>query len=288
MPFPATAVRVLIASPSDLREQRDLVERAIHRWNAVQSAYAGVVLLPVRWEINASAEMGAPAQDVINRQIVDDSDILIGLFWTRLGTPTANHESGTAEELNRFLDAGKPAALYVARIPADPFTVDHEQMAALKEFLDIQRKNGLLGEFQTPEELTAQVTDSLTRFVREHFEGQVVTAPSPATPVAATADVRAEHYSVGTDHRVVIQNVGTGEARNVTVENVAARNEPRDDERSWQLLGAEAPVDFLAPGGTMQFPVPITFGSPPRVNVTVRWLNPDDSEGSSRQTLSIY
>ena len=74
MPFAATAVRVLIASPSDLREERDRVEAAIHKWNAVHSGYTGVRLLPVRWETNASAEMGAPAQDVINRQMVDDSD----------------------------------------------------------------------------------------------------------------------------------------------------------------------------------------------------------------------
>lgn len=288
MPFAATAVRVLIASPSDLRKERDLVEHAMHRWNAVQAAHAGVVLLPVRWEINASAEMGAPAQDVINRQIVDDSDVLLGMFWTRLGTPTASHESGTAEELSRFLDARKPAALYVARIPADPFTVDQDQMTALKQFLDAQRAKGLVGEFQSPEDLVAQVTDTLTRFVRERFEGASAVASSPAAAPVATADVRAEHYSVGTDHRVAIQNVGSGEARNVTVENVAAGSAFGDFEKSWQLIDADAPIDFLAPGGSMQFIVPISFGSPPRVNITVHWLNPDDSEGSSRQTLSIY
>lgn len=288
MPFAANAVRVLIASPSDLRKERDLVERAIHRWNAVQAAYAGVVLLPVRWEISASAEMGATAQDVINRQIVDDSDVLLGMFWTRLGAPTASHESGTAEELRRFLDAGKPAALYVARIPADPFTVDQDQMTDLKQFLDGQRANGLVGEFQSPEDLVAQVTDTLTRFVRERFEGAPAVASSPTVLLVATADVRAEHYSVGTEHRVVIQNVGSGEARNVTVENVATGSDSGDAEKSWQLIDADAPVDFLAPGGSMQFVAPISFGSPPRVNVTVRWLNPDDSEGTSRQTLSIY
>jgi hypothetical protein len=106
--------------------------------------------------------------------------------------------------------------------------------------------------------------------------------------VIATADVRADHYNVGTDHRVVIQNIGTGEARNVTVENVAAGNDPHDDERSWQLLGARGAYRLPRIRRDAAVPVPITFGSPPRVNVTVRWLNPDDSEGSSRQTLSIY
>lgn len=132
------------------------------------------------------------------------------------------------------------------------------------------------------------MTDTLTRFVREKFEGAPIATSAPTAPPTPTADVRAEHFSAGTDHRVIVQNVGSGEARNVTVENVAAGREPHNDEQSWQLLGAQAPIDFLAPGGSMQFIVPISFGSPPRVNLTVRWLNPDDSEGSSRQTLSIY
>ncbi len=101
MTFVATVVRVLIASPSDLRDERDRVERTIHRWNALHAAHVGVVLMPVRWETNASAEMGGAAQDLINRQIVDESDVLVGMFWTRLGTPTATNVSGTAEELQR-------------------------------------------------------------------------------------------------------------------------------------------------------------------------------------------
>ncbi len=132
----------------------------------VQAAFSGVVLLPVRWEINASAEMGAPAQDVINRQIVDDSDVLLGNVLDpprHADWDSRERHCGGTKPLPR---RGKAAALYVARIPADPFTVDQEQMAALKQFLDGQRANGLVGEFQSPEELVAQVTDTLTRFVR--------------------------------------------------------------------------------------------------------------------------
>lgn len=162
MTFVATVARILIASPSDLRDERDRVERMIHRWNALHAAHIGVVLMPVRWDTNASAEMGGSAQDVIHRQIVDVSDILIGMFWTRLGTPTATSVSGTAEELQRFLDAGKPAALLRSRKPADVETVDRDQFASLKAFLDAQRGNGLVLDFQTPEELAALVEQSLT------------------------------------------------------------------------------------------------------------------------------
>lgn len=92
--------------------------------NALHAAHVGVVLMPVRWETNASAEMGGAAQDLINRQIVDDSDVLVGMFWTRLGTPTATNVSGTAEELQRFLDGAKPAALVTGFNAIDQQGVD--------------------------------------------------------------------------------------------------------------------------------------------------------------------
>lgn len=282
MTFVATVVRVLIASPSDLRDERDRVERTIHRWNALHAAHVGVVLLPVRWETNASAEMGGAAQDLINRQIVDDSDVLVGMFWTRLGTPTATNVSGTAEELQRFLDAGKAAALFKSRRPADLETVDHEQFAALKSFLDSQRANGLVLDFETPEQLAGLVEQSLTRFVRERFGDLPVPAVAPRP--ALEADVRAEHQGYGSDHWVVIQNIGSAEARQVTIET----RDAGDGDGSWDLMEGDRPVDFLPAGANYQYRASIDFGSPSRVNCTVRWLNPDDSDGSSRQTLSIY
>lgn len=277
---------MLIASPSDLRDERDLVERAIHKWNAVHSSHMGVVLLPVRWETNASAEMGASAQDVINRQIVDDSDVLIGFFWTRLGTPTASHSSGTAEELGRVLDAGKSAALFVSRRPADPHLVDQDQLTALKDFLDTQRANGLVVEFQSPEELAGQVIDSLTRIVHERFANTPVPVAVPAA--LAMAEVQAEHLGHGNDHRLVVQNVGTGEARQVTVETVATGQDGGAGGTGWHLMEGDKPIEFLPPAASFSFAVPIHFGMSSRVNCTVRWVNPDDSEGSSRQTLSFY
>jgi hypothetical protein len=282
MTFVAIVVRVLIASPSDLRDERDRVERTIHRWNALHAAHHGVVLLPVRWETNASAEMGGAAQDLINRQIVDESDVLVGMFWTRLGTPTASNVSGTAEELQHFLTAGKPAALFRSRRPADLETVDHEQFAALKAFLEEKREDGLVLDFDTPEELAALVEHSLTRIVRERFASASI--PTSAPTPTLNADVRAEHMRFGRDHRVILRNVGSGEARRVTIETADA-----DGGRgSWDLIQSDRPVDFLPPGGTYEYLAALDMGSPSRVNCTIRWINADDSEGSSRQSLSAF
>jgi hypothetical protein len=43
--------------------------------------------------------MGAPPQTIINQQVLDKFDLLVGVFWTRVGTSTENHLSGTIEEI---------------------------------------------------------------------------------------------------------------------------------------------------------------------------------------------
>jgi hypothetical protein len=83
----------------------------------------GVLLQPLMWERDATPEAGAP-QAVINRQLVDKADILIGLFWTRLGTPTTEAESGTVEEIERMIAADKPVLLYFSRLPVVPESID--------------------------------------------------------------------------------------------------------------------------------------------------------------------
>ncbi len=48
------------------------------------------VLLPLRWETHTAPEYGTRPQEVINRAIVDECDLLVGIFWTRIGSHTGN------------------------------------------------------------------------------------------------------------------------------------------------------------------------------------------------------
>ena len=120
MSFPATTYRVLIASPSDLTEERETATMAINDWNALHAAAEGVVLLPVKWETNARPESRVRPQGAINAQIVQPCDILIGLFWTKLGTSTGVADPGTVEEIDQFVEQQKPALLYFLDRPEKP------------------------------------------------------------------------------------------------------------------------------------------------------------------------
>jgi hypothetical protein len=107
MSFRAETYRVLIASPSDLSEERQAATEAINEWNAQHAAAEAVVLLPVKWETHATPRSGVRPQAAISQQLVGGCDMLVGMFWTRLGTDTGVAESGTVEEIDQFVGAGK-------------------------------------------------------------------------------------------------------------------------------------------------------------------------------------
>jgi len=134
MTFPAQVFRVFIASPSDLPEERDAATDVINAWNAQHAAAEGIVLLPVRWETHARPQSAIRPQQAINDQLVAKCDILLGMFWTRIGTSTGIAESGTLEEIDQFVAASKPALLYFSRRPIDPTKIDAKQHAKLKTF----------------------------------------------------------------------------------------------------------------------------------------------------------
>ena len=91
----------------------DAVESALMIWNRDRAEASSAMMLPRRWETDAVPLVGAvDAQSVINDQLVDRADILFGVFYARLGRPTSRGVSGTAEEIERAADAGKPVHVY--------------------------------------------------------------------------------------------------------------------------------------------------------------------------------
>jgi hypothetical protein len=134
MSYSALTFNVMIASPGDVASERAIVRDVVYEWNAVNANSKKIVLLPVGWETHSSPEMGATAQTIINRQVLSKCDLLVGVFWTRIGTATEHHLSGTVEEIEEHVSAGRPAMLYFSSQPVVLDTVDMDQVQKLKEF----------------------------------------------------------------------------------------------------------------------------------------------------------
>ncbi|WP_257227555.1 DUF4062 domain-containing protein [Acinetobacter sp. YH16032] len=84
------------------------------------------MLNPVGWETHVAPEMGNHPQVIINKRILDDADILIGIFWTRLGTETGEYASGTVEEITKHISSEKLTSIYICDKPIPPSQITEQ------------------------------------------------------------------------------------------------------------------------------------------------------------------
>lgn len=149
MSFDAKVFRIVIASPSDVEEERNVIPEIIHEWNSMNSFSTKVILLPIKWETHSAPMLGDRPQAIINQQLVlKDCDMLVGIFWTRIGTDTGVAISGTVEEIEQFVNSKKPVMLYFSKVPIDPEKINLEQFTVLTEFKEKMRLEGLVDSYE--------------------------------------------------------------------------------------------------------------------------------------------
>lgn len=147
MPYNAIVYKVMIASPGDVAAERPIIREVLSEWNIINADTRKMVLLPVGWETHTSPAMGDRPQAIINKQILKDCDLLVGVFWTRIGTSTGEYVSGTVEEIEEHIKAGKPVMLYFSSTPVHPDSVDTVQYTELKKFRDSCKSRGVFETF---------------------------------------------------------------------------------------------------------------------------------------------
>lgn len=154
--------KCLMISPSDVEEERNTLTELVGNWNAQIGNALDTRLDLVRWESHATPEMGAEAQTILNNQIVDSCDFGIALFWSRLGTPTRQFESGSVEEVRKLINRSARVLVYFSQraIPKDIF--DIAQLTKLEEFRKEIEKEGFLGEYSDIHNLREQVLLHIT------------------------------------------------------------------------------------------------------------------------------
>lgn len=185
MPFTATVHRIMIASPGDVQPERNIVREVVDEWNSVHGARRGMFLLAVGWETDVAPEMGDEPQRIINKRILGDADLLVGIFWTRLGTPTSEYASGAVEEIEKHLAAGKPAMLYFSSAPVALDSVDPDQYRGLKAFKDSCRSRGVYEIYNSIDEFRRDFSRQL--HITLNADGFAATAPAPTPPITNAA-----------------------------------------------------------------------------------------------------
>lgn len=141
-------INILVSSSSEVVRERDICREIIKEIERDMLSPRGIAIKDFFYEEHAIPNIGNYVQDVINRQITTsegtteyDFDIVIGILWTQLGTPTRYFLSGTAEELVYSLMSSyseikksKFVMLYVSDVEISPSKIHPEQISNVNKF----------------------------------------------------------------------------------------------------------------------------------------------------------
>lgn len=164
--------KIMLGGPNDTEEKLKVIENAINEWN---KRYTDVFKVQFNFLSGKSAApllmKDTDGQEVINDQVIPNCDMMLALFWTRLGSPTQRAESGTLEEIEQFLNAKKRVLLYFSESVILPTGIDSKQFKNVLAFKkEIEEKRlGLHATVKTDDELRDKVIDDLLTLVKTDF-----------------------------------------------------------------------------------------------------------------------
>jgi hypothetical protein len=159
-------IKVFVSSPSDVKEERKIVLQIAEELNRTSGRRKGYYIHCYEWELDLQSGWGN-FQDKINPEL-EDTDIFIGILWTRLGTPTKKYKSGTIEEFERIKqlkNKGRGIEFAFFRSNKNPrlSMIDPKQFARVKKFFAENNGNVFtIKDYQNNKEFK--------KFLREHLE----------------------------------------------------------------------------------------------------------------------
>lgn len=164
MPKTITVYNVLISCPSDVGEYIDSIKRGIHRFNRTNGECRDIMLRTKYWKEDSFAQSGGKAQELLNQQIVETSDLAIAVFWTRFGEPTENFASGTEEEIETMISNGKQVFVYFLDKPISPSMMNSREYKKIINFKKKYHDKGIYSIVKDECELEARIEDGLVRY----------------------------------------------------------------------------------------------------------------------------
>ena len=167
--YQANVYRIMIGSPSDIKEEISIAREVLNNWNNLNSEKNRMVLLPIHWSISSYPAMGRHPQKLLNEQLVEKSDLMICIFGTRLGSPTDTEISGTVEEIKEHRKAGKDVMVFFKMSVDDISSVDPQQLQKIKDFKENIKNDVLWQEFSNAIDFEKKLSDALQLYVNDHW-----------------------------------------------------------------------------------------------------------------------
>lgn len=199
MPEQVTQLRLFVASPGDVAEERASIDAVVDELNRTIGRTKKLAVRVVKWETDSVPGFGSDPQAVINDQVsIEEIDIFVGVLWARFGTATPRALSGTQEEFERAYQRWKqnPASMAIMMYFCDrpvPPSIDAAQLRAVQEFRStVGVLGGLFASFMSLSDFKDKFRAHLTKVMAEfRLDGALPSAvpvlPVPPLPTAGPA-----------------------------------------------------------------------------------------------------
>ena len=203
---PPKLVRIFISSPRDVAEERKAAAELIEQELAKREAFRKPLKLDVfRYDdpdSDTPFQANRSAQASVDQRLQSaDAEIIVAILWARMGTPvrdpkdpaTILYESGTEQEIEEALTAGREVLVYFRR--GQPSAPDDDD--ELDEFKEQRQKVRVLrkrvedggrgvNEYQDVEDFRRRLAQHLDQFltrIRDTSlapDRQIMTTPEPS------------------------------------------------------------------------------------------------------------
>jgi hypothetical protein len=166
-------IKVFLASPGDLPEERQAAKQVVDEFNRQWASFFGTHVELVGWEDTVS-RFGRP-QDLINRDL-DQCEFFIGVMYRKWGSPPSKdgpHTSGFEEEFERAVASRKKSnrpeiSLLFKDIESEFLKDPSEGLKKVEAFKNrvIAEKTILFQRFATLPEFEGKLRDCITSYVQ--------------------------------------------------------------------------------------------------------------------------
>ena len=140
-------VKLAFCGPGDVKREIGIAQEVVTEWNLQHGEASGFWIKHQHWTTDSHPDLCDRPQGVINRQVIDDADIIVAIFWSRFGTPTGVADSGTQEEIRRGVLLGRRVMVYFSDLEPIPSTADRQQLDHLWDFRQELQSTGSVGGF---------------------------------------------------------------------------------------------------------------------------------------------
>jgi hypothetical protein len=185
---PVTLVRVFLASPSDVADERKAVRRVCEETNLNVGDTYRMRFEVVGWETHVPPGAGEPQKLILQYIDIPTMDLFVGIMAARFGMPTAKARAGTEEEYlearGSYLKTQTPDIWFYFRSDARPGPGDEDQAKLVREFKEqVRRDKHLTRDYSDAAQFERDFRGHLYHWLKRTFK----TAPATGAAAAAAA-----------------------------------------------------------------------------------------------------